>query len=289
MQKLSPILFLYSPPPPSENGATQRSDSSLGATAPKVVLIIGWMEARDVHLAKYVRQYQALFPTTAILLLKSSLLAVNVDSVGNRQAKEIAESLRAVMERDNDRQDLGRPELLVHVFSGGGSCMLHHLYSAYGEGTTAATGTAQQKFPLHMTVFDSSPTVFYYTPTVNAVLMGIPPQRWIRLLLLPAVHLLVMAWWLRIRVFHLSDVLAVHSSSHNDKAKNQETSRVYMYSDSDDIVPSSFVETHALEAEAKGFRPRREKFHGSSHVAHARKDPDRYWSAVRNAWEERHH
>lgn len=251
------------------------------------------MEARDIHLAKYIHQYEALFPTSAILVLKASLAAVNIGCIGRLDAKGVVDPLCALLGEPDRQPDV--PQLLVHVFSGGVSCMLYHLYDVYadvmandGHGTPTATTDApsvkQRSLPLHSTIFDSVPAVFSYTPTVNAVLMGVPPRSWTRLLVLPAVHLLVLTWWVRIRVLGLPDILAVYAQSHNDLSKVQEATRFYIYSRSNKIVPARDVESHAAEAEAKGFRVLRQVFSGSEHVAHARKDPDLYWAAVRNVW-----
>jgi hypothetical protein len=59
------------------------------------------------------------------------------------------------------------------------------------------------------------------------------------------------------------------------------TERVYVYSTTDRMVDNASVEWSADEAEAKGWRVRREMFVGSGHVAHAVQEPDRYWSLVR--------
>jgi hypothetical protein len=59
---------------------------------------------------------------------------------------------------------------------------------------------------------------------------------------------------------------------------------MYIYSDTDQIVASKFVEEHAVEAELLGYKVDREKFLGSSHNAHLLMDQDRYWNAVQRLW-----
>ncbi|KAI9643652.1 hypothetical protein NHQ30_008274 [Ciborinia camelliae] len=282
MQKLSTSVYLFRPEPPLTTSIAEGLTPS--TSAPKLIFIIGWMEARDVHLAKYVRQYQSLYPSSAILLLKSRLASVNVNSIGRLDAKAVIDPLHAILGEGDNNTASARPELLVHVFSGGGSCMLHHVYDMYTD-VASSDDSPKKRIPLHTTIYDSAPAVFSYQPTYNAVMMGVPPQRWIRFLALPAAHLLVMAWWVRIRILGLSDILAVYAKSHNDINKVQETRRVYIYSDMDKIVPVVDIENHAADAEAKGFHVKREKFIGSDHVAHARKDPDRYWRVVKEIWE----
>ena len=68
---------------------------------------------------------------------------------------------------------------------------------------------------------------------------------------------------------------------------DERTPRVYLYSSTDRAVRSSAVEEHIAEAREKGFRiVRAEKFVGSSHVAHVRKDPTKYWNAIEAIWVE---
>lgn len=65
---------------------------------------------------------------------------------------------------------------------------------------------------------------------------------------------------------------------------NVKTPRLYIYSDNDQLVAQKDVAEHIAEAKELGFNVRAEYFKGSSHVSHARLDPDRYWDAVRNVW-----
>lgn len=58
-----------------------------------------------------------------------------------------------------------------------------------------------------------------------------------------------------------------------------------MYSDADKLVPGRAVSEHAEEARKKGFMVNVEKFDGTPHVNHVRQNPERYWSAVKMAWE----
>jgi len=51
------------------------------------------------------------------------------------------------------------------------------------------------------------------------------------------------------------------------------------------MIPDAEVESHAADASAKGFDVRLEKFEDTSHVAHAKVHPGRYWTAIRKLWE----
>ena len=67
---------------------------------------------------------------------------------------------------------------------------------------------------------------------------------------------------------------------------SKHTPRLYLYSQADEMVPWTEVEAHAEEARKAGLDVRMERFEGSPHVAHARTDPERYWSAVKKVWED---
>lgn len=67
--------------------------------------------------------------------------------------------------------------------------------------------------------------------------------------------------------------------------KVNETKRVYIYSENDDMVPWHYVEDHAVEARRIGLNVELEKFVGSGHVAHAKAgNNERYWRIVEQMW-----
>ena len=68
--------------------------------------------------------------------------------------------------------------------------------------------------------------------------------------------------------------------------KGMSGGRTYVYGDGDLLVKSVDVEGHAAEAVKRGYeRVELVKVEGSLHVAHAVKDPERYWGAVRKVAE----
>lgn len=61
--------------------------------------------------------------------------------------------------------------------------------------------------------------------------------------------------------------------------------RLYIYSDSDQMVPCDAVERHLDVLNKDGLTlVMTEKYHGSDHVSHMKADSDRYWSAVEEVW-----
>ena len=79
-------------------------------------------------------------------------------------------------------------------------------------------------------------------------------------------------------------------SSSGTGVLSRERARTYVYSAEDEMVEWRDVERHAAEArQARGEADttvpvRTERFHGSSHVAHVRLEPERYWRIVDETW-----
>lgn len=67
---------------------------------------------------------------------------------------------------------------------------------------------------------------------------------------------------------------------------SQQTPRLYVYSQKDDMVPWDEVQEHVEEEKVLGLNIRTEAFKDSPHVAHARTDPVRYWGAVKRLWDD---
>jgi len=65
--------------------------------------------------------------------------------------------------------------------------------------------------------------------------------------------------------------------------------RAYIYSKEDELIDWRDVERHGEEAVERlgggGGRVRMERFEGSQHVAHLRKDGERYGRVIRELWD----
>ncbi len=217
------------------------------------------MRSKDISRST-LREYQAQYPTSAILLVRSRIADIPLPQVARRDVEPAVSALRDILSENGGDVHPVQPELLVHLFSNGGSCMLYYQYELYAEkvlsgrrrNTDADADNDNHLLPKHVTVIDSAPSIaFEYENTVHSVVSGIH-AKWMRWLLLPVVHLVGVVWWVRIRLLGIPDELMVWSQAHNDSRKVRETRRVYMYSDYDKSIPM-----HGLEAACAGSRVER--------------------------------
>lgn len=297
----------------SSNSSTTSSCTPVKRRDPGLILLGTWMGAAPKHIQKYTDAYRHLFPSSPILLLRSEPTDFMKPRAARENLRPAARLLEAYAQnplvplpvptlpssgvssellektglaadgsdkKERERSDAGGP-MLVHVWSNGGS---NALWSVRRQSSI---------FPRYKLIMDSCPGQFHYRATYTAFSLTIP-YPWLRRLLAPLLHALCCWFWLRLRLPTLSRFiggegrggpLRLSADSHNDpKLLGTDLGRSYIYSDEDALVPSADVEEHAREAEKNGFKVRMEKFRGSQHVAHAKKDPERYWRTVRETW-----
>lgn len=260
------------------------------------------MDAREAHLAKYTTKYQALFPATPILLVRSFAYHFTPGRRAKGFAGDIAPAVPAIQSIvsscDNDDAKEGvvvMPKILIHVFSNGGSTILRHLYTLYNKEATGGTGTtahgAGSSLPSRVTIFDSAPGRFQYSRSVYAFSMGFPYAKtplFKYLFLKMVVHLLCASYWVMQLVAGRNGLLDCTFAGHNDPGVNKgdEVRRTYIYSREDRMVDFRDIEEHAAGARKKvAGEVRVEMFDGTAHVAHVRGDEDRYWRVVKESWD----
>ncbi|KAK5653454.1 hypothetical protein OQA88_8940 [Cercophora sp. LCS_1] len=273
MTALTPSIALHIPP----------SASSIPEGHPKLILLCTWLAARDAHILKYITPYQALYPHSPILLVRSfhshflnppklqaELIRVAIPVVRNHVPSDSTPT-------DTDTKPTtgstdAKPKLLIHLLSGGGSQSLALL-------RTAPSFT----LPPHTTVYDSAPPQFHYWGSYLATVGGL--SKWMRRLLAPIVHILCCWFWIEHKILwrksggSLGETARVHNSAVN------EVRRTYVYGPGDVLVRWRDVEAHAVGAKERGYVVRAERFEGTEHVAHVRGDGERYWGLCRGNWE----
>ncbi|KAE9379945.1 hypothetical protein N431DRAFT_448777 [Stipitochalara longipes BDJ] len=278
--------------------------SAANSTGPELILLATWMDARDIHISKYIDRYQTLYPTAHILVTKSFFRYYFSPSSAQHELLPAVEVIRDVLghsSSSSSNQGNRRPRMLIHIFSNGGSCMLYNLYDMYAKSkpTYRKSMAPEDKenfhhdnsdvLPPHVTIFDSVPGRWSYSGSTQGVLAGLPAG-WVRRLAFPIVHLLGLWWIIKYMLLKIPEETHVWGLAHNDPSKAKEVCRSYVYSQADGLVYYLDVEEHADHAEANGFVVlRREKLCDSQHVSHARSYPDQYWAVVKDTWEAGQH
>lgn len=290
LTQLSRRVHLYRPAPSAA--------SAIPADAPKLILLATWMGAADAHIAKYAQTYRTLYPSSPILLVRSEPGDFFWPRSSGTEISTAAGVVRATFPESSTTALTDRsPQLLIHVWSNGGSTMLARLRAALVK-RAAAAPAASSIIPPYTLVLDSAPGQFHYSATYNAFALTLKTP-WLRRLVSPLLHALCSWFWIlstlgkwrRARALKSTGVdkprgpLELSAAAHNDpRWLDCEVRRTYIYSNEDALIQASDVEQHAADAVAQGFAVRREKFKGTAHVAHARFEPERYWSIAEETW-----
>ncbi|KAF8599273.1 hypothetical protein BDV93DRAFT_560523 [Ceratobasidium sp. AG-I] len=272
---------------------------------PSVILILGWMGAPLSHLHKHTETYHRLYPSATQILVRinytyfrKSEAAVSLD---------VAPVVKLLQDAGIHAYDAPETSgLLIHTFSSGPRCTipnnalsqttLMHILSSHSN--TPTPGRAS--LPAQALIYDSLPGTLAPRMTIRAFTTNLPYPP-LRYLLAPFLFL----FWAAVatRFWALSLVKAewgekemfrrLHSELNDPRLVPQRAPRTYMYSDIDEISAPASVERHAKVARerlnAEGADGdglvKLEMFKGSSHILHARKEPERYWGIVVRTWE----
>ena len=107
LNQVSPSTYYYQP-----------SKTSNSASEPRLIILCTWMAAQPTHITKYITGYQTLFPSSKILLIRCEAPDVIYRSsvTLRRRTQPALEILRSLCAREPSR-----PEILLHIFSNGGS------------------------------------------------------------------------------------------------------------------------------------------------------------------------
>jgi hypothetical protein len=242
---------------------------SATSTSPSAVLIFGWMGAPIRHLTKFAEYYAKAFPASAIIVILSPS-SIFLASENNRR-DTVRPAFTAL-------QALGVPpsNVLVHIFSNGGIHVLRTFVSL----------TPDHSFTPHALVIDSAPGRLEFSAAMAANTANIknPVVKLIASIIFTLIYIFIIS---RDSVLRKEPVLDGLGRFLNDGAAiGTETKRLYLYSDKDELVQKDSVEQHAHQAREKGYSVSTRNFGETRHVGHMRANPEMYWDAILEVWNE---
>lgn len=295
LTQLSPSVYLSEPPPQaaphaisSDQGANLAGAEQVGGTGlpsppssspPKLIVLVTWMSAHPLHISKYVLGYRTCYPASRILVIRSSPSDVFYRRTGT-QRRRLAPAISVVL--SSYSATCNDPEIILHIFSNGGSLQTLNLLRAYGENNSCS-------FPPHVTIFDSCPGRATFKRCVLALSSALPSFPPARLFLLLIIYLVIAVYWVVFVPFGIPDPIERNRRALSSRTvMPKETRRCYIYSETDPMVGWHDVEAHARDAAGEGFVVQCEKFDGSGHCAHIKVGGGlRYWAIVNTLWQAR--
>lgn len=303
----------------SEQVYVRPADVTRGSTGassdlkdPTTIVIYCWGDAQPKHVVKFVSGYLALYPGARIVVVLGPMLKMLTETL--RQRSESMEPvLQAILDSSTSggRSSHEDERVLAHVMSNTGGANFAATLHAHKRKTQekgASTGKAAQQgqggrghgdegddgttpFPHVLTVVDS-------TPGSTSVRGNLGP--WSRAMTIGAgvtgpvlgrvgqglaAVFLLLAHGLMWLAGHEGPAVASSRATNDATLSPLTAHRIYMYSPSDEIIQSWAVEEHAAEARARGYQVELQRFEGSPHVGHMRAHPERYWGAIKEAWD----
>ena len=289
--RLSPVSYIYTPKSTSTtlsttNAAVSPSDvnsnpfsntdaisppkSQSSTQQPDLILFPSWLDALPKHTAKYLLGYQALYPSSTIIVITHKILD---DILGTRSNKllwygPVVEYIQSLREDAN---------VLLHSVSNGGALSIVSVAQIYKD-------RAGKPLPIRAQVLDSSPGKPSFWSDIDAVTIGIPSLlvRLVAKVLITVGSFIAKLLYILIRKQH--PVIALRGKMVDTSLFEVKAPRVYIYSKEDRMVSWKAVEEHVAESRAKGFMAEGEEFKGSKHVAHMMMDPARYWGIIDRLW-----
>lgn len=284
LQQLSPCVYLHDPINSVVSGeitATSFTQSETPTTipqssAPKLIILSMWMTAHPHNIFKYVSGYQDLYPTSRIIVIRSSSGDWLWRST-NTRCRRVDPAVSAILAfcTATKKSD---PEILLHLFSNGGSHQSTALLTAYGK-------TMSSSLPPHVKILDSCPGRGTFAESLKSLSAPLPRIQPLRAILVGILYVLLGIYCLVCIVLGMPDAIERVRQILNDRELfENETRRCYIYSDADDMVSWRDIEAHAEDARQKGFVVQTEKFQGSAHCQHIRVEGGKYWGIVNDVW-----
>ncbi|TLD33309.1 hypothetical protein PspLS_00340 [Pyricularia sp. CBS 133598] len=274
-------IFLFGPSV-SQQGEAATSVQAHG-TPPKIVIICTWLGgATTRRVTKYVAGYQARWPSTSVLLIRTVFPDLAVRSFATLRARlqPARDAISSILTPESAGEG-GRKDVLLHLFSNGGSNIATQLLTS-----TVPSALRDQ---LGLIVFDCCPGNASFDKAYHAALLSLPPSlspplRWVGT---ATTYCLVSVVQGLQDAGLMNSVRELRAELNSASLIGEGVRRLYLFSAEDRMVDVEDVVSHAREAQG---RIGKEKvgavlFRTAPHCALIVEDADRYWGAKVNAWE----
>ncbi|KAG2369192.1 hypothetical protein BDR07DRAFT_1477196 [Suillus spraguei] len=272
--------------------------------APNVVLIFGWLGAHPRQLRDYTSAYAKIYPKASQIVVQCNPDLLWTTSSARVSASQ--QSLTVVMWPHNRKSRRLKPvidalevlhclpsstpakrpaRILTHVFSNGGSLQMtllgRMLQRKYG--STPVLGLSASAL-----ILDSCPAVGNLKSIKLAVRTVIrnPIARYIVFAIVHITHSVCFGLSLLFgkQMIMLENLQIEMWNPRILSWMDLHTPRLYLFSRKDTLISWREVTRHAETAKERGMDVRCELFEESAHVAHARVEPERYWSSIQEVW-----
>ncbi|KZT02018.1 uncharacterized protein LAESUDRAFT_730731 [Laetiporus sulphureus 93-53] len=253
---------------------------------PSIVLLFGWMDAHPAHLIKYVEGLQSTFPTSHVILIRSTS---GFYFTSQKQLERLLIPVVDIIQTEAKNGAIFRG-ILVHVLSNGGGFQFMTLRKVLRKMPVSQDPTVHCSETPTALVLDSTPGDNGLESSITSMA---PSNPILHLLAVPPIAALYSIFYMmnslrgnspifqELRTtLNSPDLLPSITSPLNPK----ETPRLYVYSERDSITAAPKVAAHIQESVLKGFDVDVEKFLDTQHISHARRDPKRYWGSVQRLW-----
>ncbi|KIW21507.1 hypothetical protein PV08_02087 [Exophiala spinifera] len=276
--RLGPQIFFYEP-----RGSIP-SDAD-DVTTPDLIILCSWMGALPRYIAKYTKPYQSIFPRSPILLLKQD----GADLFWKPryfQGHAIQPALSVIRQVVQEKLP-GKPRILLHIFSNGGSYSALFLADAYRN----SSPNKDETLPISALILDSTPSLPSSKSGHAAISELLPksePMRTVSSAAIWAFIGIAQTYETLSRSENITIWLRRKLNEPGSAFTQDGLKRLYIYSQADALIPAGDVESHAKEAvDIIGEeRVQLEDFETSRHVGHAMLNGQRYWKLVEDLWKE---
>ncbi|KAF7596963.1 hypothetical protein BBP40_011329 [Aspergillus hancockii] len=296
LREFSEDIYVYDPP------ASHGHDNNTYARNPTTVVLYTWADAHPRLVNKYYQGYRELYPSAKIVIVMAKTMktffagrSTNMANVKEVVIKELwplansAPTIPSGSERGIRRRGNSQPRVLMHAFSNSGGVNLEACTLVW-HSLQRSMGQPIGPMPIQGLILDSTPGGDSFTREAFRWTAGVA----MGFAFLPKFLAKIVAAIIVLLRFGLPNLLGLEVlPARGRRIFNTpeyiptSSARLYIYSDSDPLIGERDVESHAREAEAKGYRRiELDKFSGSGHVAHMRQDPKRYWSLVSSFWDD---